>query len=229
MTFTHMRMSLQDTALAIVTMVCCSGAVDSLSAQGQEQTSAQTRASNSKVTDAAKSAKITVQTGLVLVPTIVIRSNGERVPNLGRENFTILKNGRPQSITLFQHIQTSIEHISRPEVPPNTFTNTVQVAFQRLTIFVLDQLNSSLTEQTTARDQLFKFLNSSASNSTQEPLCLFALDGTGLSLVHDFTTDPSVLAQALAQLSQQGGPFSTLPRSFSLSVLGDGESTPIRL
>jgi VWFA-related protein len=139
---------------------------------------------------------------LVLVPTVVTGPPDKHAANLTRENFALLKNGRAQPITFFEHVQTTAELMTRPATPPNTFTNTVQANSQRLTIFVLDQLNSSVLEQRTARDQLLKFLSTSTIN--KEPLCLLALDATGLKGIHDFTTDPAVLAQALQQLSEHG-------------------------
>jgi VWFA-related protein len=147
-------------------------------------------------------AAIKIHTGLVLVPTVVTAPSDAHGANLTRENFALLKNGRPQPITFFEHVQTTVESMTRPTTPPNTFTNLVQANSQRLTIIVLDQLNSSVLEQRTARDQLLKFLSTSTNN--KEPLCLIALDATGLKAIHDFTTDPSLLAQALQQLSEHG-------------------------
>jgi VWFA-related protein len=171
---------------------------------GQSPTSAPQTSSTS---DADKPPSIKVHSGLVLVPTSVTRPSGGRVSDLTRNNFTLLKNGQPQQIDFFEHVRTTAELMTRPETPSNTFTNTVQANSQRLTIFVLDQLNSSLLEQRTARDQLFKFLSSSADN--KEPLCLLALDATGLKAIHDFTTDPAILAQALKQISQHGATKDT--------------------
>lgn len=157
-------------------------------------------------TDAGKPRSIRVRSGLVLVPAIVTNSSGERATGLTLGNFTILKNGRPQRVTFFQHIEASAQVTKRPVTPPNVFTNAGEPRSQRLTIFVLDQLNSSLTEQDTARQQLVKFLSAPSSSSTanQDPLCLLSLDATGLNPLHDFTTDPALLAQALEQFSKHG-------------------------
>src|SRR5688572_24790724 len=42
-------------------------------------------------------------TRLVAVPTTVTDAQGRLVPNLEREQFTILDNGKPQEIVLFQN------------------------------------------------------------------------------------------------------------------------------
>src|SRR3954469_12821781 len=42
-------------------------------------------------------------TQFVSVPTMVTEADGRLVPNLEKEDFTILDNGKPQEITLFQN------------------------------------------------------------------------------------------------------------------------------
>ena len=59
---------------------------------------------------------------------------------------------------------------------------------------MLDLLNSSLAEQENGRDELVKLF--SKSGAIKEPFCLLTLDSDGLTVIHDFTTDPTVLAEA---------------------------------
>jgi VWFA-related protein len=103
---------------------------------------------------------IKVRTGLVLVPTIVTDRSGAHVPGLKQEDFAVLENGKPQQISFFVHVKTQAELMKRPAVPSGV-TNTVEGTSQRLTIFMFDLMNSSITEQQTARDQFFKLLSKS--------------------------------------------------------------------
>jgi len=151
-------------------LLLSAGAIASASAQ----ISAQSPTPNPAAGGADKPRSIQVRSGLVLVPAIVTNSSGEHASGLTRENFAILKNGRPQPVGFFQHIEASAQRAIRPVTPPNVFTNAGEPKSQRLIIFVLDQLNSSLTEQDSAREQLAKFLSTSSSAFAvnREPLCL---------------------------------------------------------
>jgi len=144
---------------------------------------------------------IKVRTGLVLVPTIVTDRSGVHVPGLKQEDFTVLQNGKPQQISFFVHVKTQAEPMKRPAVPSGV-TNTVEGTSQRLTIFMFDLMNSSITEQQTARDQFFKLLSKSL--DVKEPMCLLALDNRGLQVIHDFTDDPQVLVEALKTITGLG-------------------------
>jgi hypothetical protein len=67
---------------------------------------------------------------------------------------------------------------------------------------MFDLMNSSITEQQTARDQFFKLLSKSL--DVKEPMCLLALDNRGLQVIHDFTDDPQVLVEALKTINGLG-------------------------
>ena len=96
------------------------------------------------------------------------------------------------------------ELVKRPETPQNVFTNTLVTGSDRLTIFVLDVLNSSFNEQGTARKELIEFLRKSL--AFEEPICLITIDIDGVKVLHDFTTDPSVLSEALKDVTGHTSP-----------------------
>src|SRR6202007_944358 len=102
----------------------------------------------------SKPSPIVVRSEIVLVPVVVTNRAGERVSDLTQDQFKVFENGQPQEITLFRHVKTNPEVVKRPETPPNEFTNSLQAGSDRLTIFVLDLLNSSFKEQGTARKEL---------------------------------------------------------------------------
>jgi VWFA-related protein len=149
-----------------------------------------------------KQSPIKVQTTLVMVPAIVADRSGKHIDDLKEEDFEVRRDGKIQKIGFFQHVQTKAE-LMKPAVAPSPdgFTNAVESNNQRLTIFVIDFLNSSFTEQQTARKQLLKFLSKSL--DVKEPLTLLALDQVGVRVIHDFTTDPAVLAEALKTVTEQ--------------------------
>ncbi len=144
---------------------------------------------------------IRVKTGLVLIPAVVTDARGNRVSDLRKEDFAVLENGKRQEIALFDHVTTKAEVMKTADVPAGVFTNAIKQGQNRVTIFVLDLLNSKMEEQKEARKQLLEFLSNSI--DVKEPVCLVAVDSRGAWLIHGFTTDPKVLAEALKHVKQQ--------------------------
>ena len=145
-------------------------------------------------------ATIKVRTGLVLIPAEVTDAKGNRVTDMKKEDFVVLENGKRQEIALFDHITTKAEVMKPTAMPAGVFTNTVQQGGNRVTIFVLDLVNSKIEEQKEARKQLLDFLSKSLDE--QEPVCLIAVNEKGAWLLHGFTTDPKVLLEALNKVKQ---------------------------
>jgi VWFA-related protein len=144
---------------------------------------------------------IKVHTKLVLIPAVVADAKGNRVTDLKKEEFVVLEDGKRQEIELFDHVTTKAEVMKPAEVPAGVFTNALKRGPNRVTIFVLDLLNSKMEEQKEARKELFEFLSKSI--DVKEPVCLVAVDLQGAWLIHGFTTDPKVLAEALNHVKQQ--------------------------
>ena len=141
---------------------------------------------------------IKVRTGLVLIPVVVTDAKGNRVTDLKKEDFVVLEDGQRQEIQLFERMETKAEVAKPSATADGVFTNTTESRNNRLSIFVLDLLNSSFNEQRTAREELLDSLSKALNE--QEPLCLMAIDSSGVKLIHDFTTEPSVLMEALKKV-----------------------------
>jgi VWFA-related protein len=141
---------------------------------------------------------IKVRTGLVLIPAVVTDAKGNRVLDMKKEDFVVLEDGKRQEIQLFERMETKAEVAKPTATPEGVFTNTTEGRNIRLSIFVLDLLNSSFNEQRTAREELLDSLSKAL--DAQEPLCLLAIDSSGVKLIHDFTTEPSVLIEALKKV-----------------------------
>lgn len=155
--------------------------------------------------------KIKVQTRLVLIPADVTDTKGNRVRDMTKEDFAIFENGKRQEIALFQHITTNADVTKPVEAPAGVFTNTTQRGPNRITIFVVDLLNSRIEEQKEARKQILEFLSKSLDE--QEPVCLMSIDARGVWVIHGFTTDPKILVDALNELKQQPGDVGRPPKN----------------
>ncbi len=161
--------------------------------------------------EAAKPPTIKVRTGLVLIPAQVTDAKGNRVTDLKKEDFAVFENDKRQEIALFEHVTTKAEVIKPAAMPEGSFTNTMETSPSRITIFVIDLLNSKMEEQREARKQLLDFLSNSLGE--QEPVCLVVVNAQGASLVHGFTTDPKVLLEAINKLKAERGDADRLATS----------------
>ncbi|HET6933035.1 MAG TPA: VWA domain-containing protein [Candidatus Acidoferrum sp.] len=156
---------------------------------------------NKPVESTPQAPTIKVRTGLVLIPAVVTDAKGNRAAELKKEDFAVFENGKRQEIALFEHVATKGEVMKPAEVPEGVFTNTVERGPDRVTIFVLDLLNSRREEQKEARKQLLEFLSKSLDE--REPLCLITVDARGAWLIHGFTSDPKVLVEALSKVKEE--------------------------
>lgn len=147
--------------------------------------------------------KFTSRTELVLVPTVVTDKSGNHIAGLKKEDFTILENGSERQVATFEEITSDPVRLSRP-LKPNEFSNSLSVsgrATRRITLIVLDVLNTSSADQAYLRNQLLKYLSQSL--DSREPTGLYVLDRRGVHVIHDFTSDPRVLIAALHKVLGQ--------------------------
>ncbi len=145
--------------------------------------------------------KFTARTELVLIPTLVTDKSGNHILGLKQEDFTVLENGAEQKISTFEEITSDPHRLSRPR-NPNEFSNSLAggplaggPSARRITLIVLDLINTPFADQAFARKDLLKYLTQSVDQ--REPTALYTLTRSGIHVVHDFTTDPRVLVAAL--------------------------------
>jgi VWFA-related protein len=145
---------------------------------------------------------------LVLVPVIVTDGKGRPIAGLKQESFRLEENGKPQPVKIFEEVTTA--KISVPATSANTpvqtpaspgFSNVVPTDPhpRRVTILVLDMLNTPASSQVRTRKQLIKYLSTSLDSN--EPITLLGFSQKGLQQLHSFTTDTKVLIDALNKLS----------------------------
>jgi VWFA-related protein len=144
------------------------------------------------------------QTNLVLIP-VQVRSHGHHVPTLKQDSFTLLQDGRPQKIAIFEEVRTSTKRLERLAVGPREFTNqlvgTPETA--RYTIIAIDRMNTAPLDLMRVREGLTKFLSHAV--DTGEPIRLISIENNGIRLIQDFTTDPTAIQTALNRATSGSG------------------------
>ncbi len=138
-------------------------------------------------------------TRLVQVSAIVHTKRGEPVTDLKQSDFRIFDNGKEQKISVFQVESNSI--LPGPgnteKLPPNTFTNRLEQKSgvpASVTVILLDALNTRITDQQYAKQQVIKFLQTI---QPEDHVGIYTLGGS-LRVLHDYTTDSTQLLQQLA-------------------------------
>src|ERR1700730_5089043 len=140
--------------------------------------------------------KFTARTELVLIPTLVTDKSGNHISGLKKEDFRVLENGAEQKIATFEEITSDAQRLSRPR-NPNEFSNSLASgpSARRMTLIVLDLINTPFVDQAYARKDVLKYLTQSVDQ--REPTALYTLTRSGIHVIHDFAADPRVLVAAL--------------------------------
>ncbi|MGH9500095.1 MAG: VWA domain-containing protein [Terriglobales bacterium] len=155
--------------------------------------------------DATQAPQVTfsARTVLITVPVVVTDKKGQHLRGLKQADFSVEENGKKREIASFQEILIS----GRPAKPatPSAFPLSNFAARTEgeslTTIINLDLLNTPYLSQTNAREKLLKFLQAHVNDAG--PTSLTVLTSHGLRLVHSFTTDPSVLIEAMKRLESR--------------------------
>jgi VWFA-related protein len=179
---------------------------------------------NNKEKENDAEVKFTAHTEMVLVPVLVTDKSGAHITGLKKEDFTVLENGAEQKIAAFDEIISDPHRYPRPKNPnPNEFSNSVAgpVSNRRVTLMVLDLLNTRFMDQAYARQDLLKYLSQSVDQ--REPTALYTLDRSGIHVIHDFTTDPRVLVAALHKV--KGDALPMVANETDMETL-TGEASP---
>ncbi len=182
--------SIRQLSLVLLFLSCLSVTVI-LSAQESEQRGRPSAEAASNVPS------LHVNTRLVEVNVIVNDKHGNPMVGLKQNDFSVLDNGKPQKISVFS-VETNLPFASsRTPLPPGTFTNRPEELTNipaSVTVILLDALNTEAADQTLARKQVIRVLREI---QPQEYVALYWL-GDALHILHDFTTDASVLQLVLA-------------------------------
>jgi len=151
---------------------------------------------------ASESETLSATTELVLVPVQVRGHDGKPLLGLKQEDFVLRSDGQPLPIGVFeQTTQTLGTVVSQPgtQTPQrsNKISNVPENGMpDRVFIVALDLVNTAFLDQTRAKQELLKYLE-------QEPnqrFALVAITKDGLAQVHNFSSDPAVLVEALKRV-----------------------------
>jgi VWFA-related protein len=168
---------------------------------------------------------LTSRSEMVIVPVVVRDGSGAPVKGLSKSDFTLLENGKEQKVASFEEIKTNAAPIKRQAMPENQFSN-IYVGVpepRRVTIMVLDQINTPILDQTNARAQLVKYI--SRSLKPEDLLALMVMNRSGVHMIHDFSSNPEVLIAAVKKASSSAGALTAadtaaLANSADNSTLG---------
>jgi VWFA-related protein len=136
----------------------------------------------------------TIRTSSDLVVVDVVASDSQQNPvhKLTAADFTLLEDGKPQTVKIFEEHQTqpSAPLPPAPKLDPGIFTNySIAPANGALNILLLDKLNTPMDAQTVVRDQVLKYLKGVPPGTR---IAIFSLT-TELKLLQGFTSNPELL------------------------------------
>jgi len=157
--------------------------------------------------DPAAAATFTAQSQLVIVPATVTGRDAQHVSGLSVSDFSVRENRKTQKISVFEEIKASAEPLRRTNTP-GIYTNSYdRPSPRRLVVIAVDTVNSQFLDQSWGRRQLMNFLD--ARVNTGALFALVVMNGAGISVVHDATSDPSVLIGALRKVQISPPPAAT--------------------
>jgi VWFA-related protein len=136
----------------------------------------------------------------VLVDVIVTDKKGVAVPNLHKEDFGVLENGKPQAIEYFEpHFPSaSAPAQPAPPLPLNTFTNVPAAEpNQAINLLLMDALNTTTQDQAYARQRIVKYLGTIPPGLR---IGVFLL-GDRLRIIQGFTDDSTLLRTSVERLA----------------------------
>ncbi|HEY6968179.1 MAG TPA: VWA domain-containing protein [Candidatus Angelobacter sp.] len=140
-------------------------------------------------------------TRLVILDVVVTDEKGQPVTDLKQDDFTVLEDGKPQQLIDFSFQSPKTVPQAAPRLAPNVVSNFPQyTSASSLNVILLDAINTDFSNHAYAQDMLIKYLDG---NPAIQPTAVYALDGR-LKLLHDFTTDTTVLREVLAHFKPAG-------------------------
>jgi VWFA-related protein len=133
-------------------------------------------------------------TRLVVVDVVATDDKGEPIRDLKTEDFEVTEDKSPQKVVDFSFHQPGSVQTQANGLPANVFTNAPQYkGNSALNVILLDAINTDFSNHAYAQDMLAKYL---ASGPKIQPTAVYALENN-LRLLHDFTTDPQALHDAI--------------------------------
>jgi VWFA-related protein len=164
-------------------------------------------------------------TRLVQVSVVVTDKKGEPVTGLGKQDFVVSDQGKPQQIAFFSAETPPIVGTLTSKLPPNVFTNRFDLTGQypgAVTVVLFDSLNTPVQDQAWVRNQVIQFLKNL---QPRDHVAIYALT-TDLLLLHEFTQDSAALVAAANafQPKEQALHDASHPDYFNVTALAGDKS-----
>ncbi len=143
--------------------------------------------------------------GAITLDVVVTRNSSTSVSDLQQQDFTLLDNKVPQSVTSFQSVKER-------EAPIDV-------------ILVVDAVNANFSTVAYERDQLDKFLRTDL-GALIHPTSLVVLTDTGIQILEDFSNDGNKLSASLDRYTgelrviQRSAGFYGATERFQISLSG---------
>jgi VWFA-related protein len=134
-------------------------------------------------------------TRLVQVNLLAAGRDGRPIRDLQASEITVMQDGRPQAVALFEVVSSSQATPPEP-LPPNVFSNQIKsggAPITSVTAIVLDALNTQFQDRVYAQEQVRAFLRRL---TPKDRVALYIL-GSRLVVLHDYTTDTQSLLDKL--------------------------------
>ena len=172
----------------------------------------------------ATTLKINVRT--VLVDVVVTDKDNKAIPGLGKDDFQVMEDGKPQQITFFEpnFAATPGEVNAAPSrnLPPNTFTNVPTFAPNNaVNLLLMDGLNTALVDQANVHKEMVRYL---ASVPPGIRIGVFLLSEK-LRIIQGFTQDSALLRASIARLAANPTSSALLPTAATTAAL----DTPVNM
>ncbi len=132
---------------------------------------------------------------LVLVDVVVTNGKGDAVTGLQKQDFEVLEDGKPQTISTFEeHHGAPPTQIKVPPLPPHVYTNfPVTQTADSVNVLLLDALNTPSRDQSYVHSQMIKYLKTIPPGTR---VAIFTL-ASRLRMLQGVTTDSSELLAVL--------------------------------
>jgi VWFA-related protein len=132
---------------------------------------------------------------LALVDVVVTNGKGGAVTGLHKEDFEVLEDGKPQTISTFEeHHGAPPTQVKLPTLPPHVYTNyPVTQTADSINVVLLDALNTPSRDQFYVHSQMIKYLKTIPPGTR---VAIFTL-ASRLRMLQGVTTDSSELLAVL--------------------------------
>jgi VWFA-related protein len=143
--------------------------------------------------------KVSVATNLVIVPVIVTDKQGNHITGLTVADFEVKEDGKGQELVRLDELNADIKKVEQSPVAAKVFTNRMaEERPKKLEIIALDQVNTPFGSMHDGNRALVEFLSKNVDANTL--LALVVMERNGVRLIHNFTSDPSVLVAAVKKV-----------------------------